>query len=45
VEGMNKHMDTRAPAAEIMNSLTTTADKIRALANAGYERAEISKMG
>lgn len=37
-------MDTRPPAAEITNGLTTTADKIRALANAKYERTEISKI-
>lgn len=37
-------MDTRPPAAGIINGLTTTADKIRALANAGYDRTEISKI-
>jgi hypothetical protein len=37
-------METRPPAAEIANGLTTTADKIRALANANYERTEISKI-
>jgi hypothetical protein len=37
-------MDTRPPAADITNGLTATADKIRALANAKYERTEISKI-
>jgi hypothetical protein len=37
-------MDTRPPAAKIANGPTTTADKIRALANAKYERTEISKI-
>jgi hypothetical protein len=37
-------MDTRPPAAEIMKGLTTTADKIRALAHVGYDRSEISKI-
>jgi hypothetical protein len=36
-------MDTRPPAAEIIKGLTTTADKIRALAQADYDRTEISK--
>jgi hypothetical protein len=42
--GISNHMDTRLPAAEITKALTTTADKIRALAQAGYDRTEISKI-
>ena len=37
-------MDPRPPAAEITQSLKTKSDKIRALAQAGYDRAEISKI-
>jgi hypothetical protein len=37
-------MDTRPPAAEIIQNLTTTADKIRALAAANYDRTEIAKI-
>jgi hypothetical protein len=37
-------MDTRPPTAEIIKGLTTTADKIRALASADYDRTEISKV-
>jgi hypothetical protein len=37
-------MSTRLPAAEVIANLSTTADKIRALANANYERTEISKI-
>ena len=37
-------METRPPAAEIINGLTTTADKIRALAQANYNRTEIAKI-
>jgi hypothetical protein len=37
-------MDTRPPAAEIIKDLITTADKIRALAHADYDRTEISKI-
>jgi hypothetical protein len=37
-------MNTRPPSAEIINDLTTTADKIRALAHADYDRTEISKI-
>ena len=37
-------MGTRPPAAEITNGLTTTADKIRALAQANYDRTEITKI-
>jgi hypothetical protein len=32
------------PAAEVIQNLSTTADKIRALANADYDRTEISKI-
>ena len=35
-------MNERRPAGEIVQSLETTSDKIRALANAGYDRAEIA---
>jgi hypothetical protein len=42
--GICYDMDTRPPAAEITNGLTTTAEKIRALAGANYDRAEISKI-
>lgn len=37
-------MDTRQPAPQVIRNLTTTADKIRALATADYDRAEISKI-
>jgi hypothetical protein len=37
-------MDTRPPAGEITNGLTTKSDKIRALAQAAYDRAEISNI-
>jgi hypothetical protein len=40
---MSKRMDTRRPASEVTSGLTTTSDKIRALANAGYDRVEIAK--
>jgi hypothetical protein len=36
-------MEQRRPAGEIVRGLTTTSDKIRALANAGYERADIAR--
>ena len=42
--GSNDYMDTRPPSAEITSSLTTIADKIRALAHADYDRSEISKI-
>lgn len=42
--GMSDDMDTRRPAAEITNGLSTTADKIRALAQANYDRTEIGKI-
>jgi len=41
---MNKHMDSRPPASEITKGLTTKSDKIRALAQAGYDRTEISQL-
>ena len=37
-------MNQRRSPAEIVQGLQTTADKIRALANAGYDRTEISKI-
>jgi len=37
-------MDTRRPVEETIKGLSTTADKIRALAHASYNRAEISKV-
>jgi hypothetical protein len=37
-------MQTRPSATEIIKSLTPTADKIRALAHADYDRTEISKV-
>jgi hypothetical protein len=37
-------MDTRRPPTEITNGLTTKSDKIRALAQAGYDRTEISQI-
>ncbi|MGA9670854.1 MAG: GIY-YIG nuclease family protein [Terracidiphilus sp.] len=37
-------MNTRPSSAEIIKDLTTTADKIRALAHADYDRSEISKI-
>ena len=40
---MSRNMDTRLPAGEVIRGLSTTADKIRALANANYDRKEISK--
>ena len=36
-------MDSRRPPNEITNGLTTKSDKIRALAQAGYDRTEISR--
>jgi hypothetical protein len=36
-------MNARRPASEITNGLTTKSDKIRALAQAGYDRTEIAK--
>jgi hypothetical protein len=36
-------MDTRRPASDIINGLTTKSDEISALAQAGYDRTEISK--
>lgn len=42
--GLSSDMNTQPSAVEITNGLTTTADKIRALAQAGYGRAEISKI-
>jgi hypothetical protein len=36
-------MNTRTPAGEITNGLATKSDKIRALAQAGYDRTEISQ--
>jgi hypothetical protein len=41
---MGNYMDTRRPASEITNGLTTKSDKIRALAQAGYDRTEISEI-
>lgn len=41
---MSAHMETRPAAAEIINGLSSTADKIRALAKADYDRAEIAKI-
>jgi hypothetical protein len=37
-------MDTRQPASQVIRNLITTADKIRALATADYDRTEISKI-
>ena len=37
-------MEPRPPAGEITQGLTTKSDKIRALAQAGYDRTEISKI-
>jgi hypothetical protein len=37
-------MEARLPASDITKKLTTTADKIRGLAQAGYDRTEISKI-
>lgn len=37
-------MATRRPAADVIQNLSRTADKIRALAQAGYDRTEISKI-
>jgi len=42
--GSDDHMNSRRSADEIINGLPTTADKIRALANANYDRTEISKI-
>jgi hypothetical protein len=42
--GTINHMAMRPPSAEIIKDLTTTADKIRALAYADYDRTEISKI-
>jgi hypothetical protein len=36
-------MEERQPADKIIKGLTTKADKIRALAHANYDRAEIGK--
>jgi hypothetical protein len=36
-------MNERRPAGEIVHGLRTKSEKIRALADAGYERAEIAK--
>jgi hypothetical protein len=36
-------MDQRRPTEDIIAGLTTVADKIRALANAGYDRVAIAK--
>ena len=36
-------MNERRPAGEIIHGLNTTSDKIRALANAGYDRADIAR--
>jgi hypothetical protein len=36
-------MNQRRSPEEIVRGLQTTADKIRALANAGYDRTEIAK--
>ncbi len=36
-------MEIRKPASEIVNLLTTKSDKIRGLAQAGYDRSEIRK--
>ena len=36
-------MDERPPPPEVTEGLTTTSDKIRALADAGYSRSEIAK--
>lgn len=36
-------MDERPPPPEVIEGLTTTSDKIRALADAGYSRSEIAK--
>ena len=36
-------MDQRQPAAEVVKDLPTTSEKIRALANAGYDRVAIAK--
>ena len=37
-------MQDRTPAADVIKGLTTTANKVRALARAGYNRVEISKL-
>jgi hypothetical protein len=36
-------MNSDAPHHEIMNGLTTKSSKVRVLAQAGYDRAQISK--
>jgi hypothetical protein len=36
-------MSQRQPASELVKGLQTTSDKIRALAHAGYDRAQIAK--
>jgi hypothetical protein len=36
-------MNERRPAGEVVHGLRTISEKIRALADAGYERAEIAK--
>lgn len=43
-EGQGDAMATRPPADEIIKELATTADKIRALAQANYDRTEISQI-
>lgn len=43
---VSNSVSDRRPAGEIVQGLTTTADKIRALAKAGYDRSEIkAKLG
>jgi hypothetical protein len=37
-------MDPRRPASDITKGLTTKSDKVRALAQAGYDRTEISQI-
>jgi hypothetical protein len=37
-------MEPRPPAGELTQGLTMKSDKIRALAQAGYDRTEISKI-
>lgn len=41
---MSNHMETRRPASELTNRLITKSDKIRALAQAGYDRSETSQV-
>jgi hypothetical protein len=40
---MRNNMNARRPAGEVVQGLRTKSEKIRALANAGYDRAEIAK--